>query len=103
MGNVWELRKGDILLGTLRLKNHDNFWLECDFVPMSAFESYRLLFEEEERLLEAALGEDGTNDIDDINNWELAYSKISELKLSLHIKDKFENENLIVLHIVGNN
>ena len=50
--DTWELRQGDILLGTLTMKSQDMNLMLCNFVCTPEFEQYRALFTEEYRLLE---------------------------------------------------
>jgi hypothetical protein len=89
---ILELRKGNAVLGTLTITEQDMFWFTCDFVPTPAFEEYRQIFAEEFRLLNDGAGADKL--------WEEIYEKITELKLSLLIGNKFDNENHFLLHIL---
>ncbi len=69
--NSWELRKGDILLGILTMKNQDMNLMLCDFACTPEFERYRSLFTEEYHLLET----EGVREA-----WEMAYAKITALR-----------------------
>ncbi len=44
--NVWELRKGDVVIGTLDVHDQDMFWFTAHFTPTSEFEHYRSIFSE---------------------------------------------------------
>jgi hypothetical protein len=89
--NIWELRKGDILLGTLTLNDVDMFWLYCSFIPTPAFEPFKPFFTQEYRLLDT----EGVTDA-----WVSVYAQITSLRLSLTIKGTFDLENIVLLHIV---
>ncbi|QKW05361.1 hypothetical protein HUT18_02190 [Streptomyces sp. NA04227] len=41
----WQLKRGDLLMGTLTLAGVDMFWTDCRFEPASAWETVRPLFE----------------------------------------------------------
>jgi hypothetical protein len=90
---IWELRKGEALLGILTLKDQDMFWFSCDFSATPEFEPYRNLFAQEAQLLDTA---------EDETRFEALYAEIGALNLSLHINDKFDDENAILLHILEN-
>ncbi len=92
--NMWELRQGNILLGTLTMKSQDMNLMLCDFVATPAFEQYRALFAEEYRLLD-------TEGVREGGAWEATYARITALKLSLHDRDNFDDENIILLHVVN--
>jgi hypothetical protein len=42
--DVWELRKGDVLIGTLNVYDQDMFWFTARFVPTNEFEPYGQVF-----------------------------------------------------------
>ena len=44
--NLWELRKGDVLIGTLDVYEQDMFWHTAHFRPTPAFEPYKVAFSE---------------------------------------------------------
>jgi hypothetical protein len=50
--NYWELRKGDVLLGTLVAYDLDFPWFYCHFTPTEAFAPHRAGFDEDLRWLE---------------------------------------------------
>jgi hypothetical protein len=43
---IWELRHGDILIGTLYVTEQDLPWYNARFEPASAYAEYRPVFEE---------------------------------------------------------
>jgi hypothetical protein len=53
--DIWELRKGAILIGTFDVYDQDMFWFTAHYVPATEFEPYRQVFSEGQALL----GEDG--------------------------------------------
>ena len=42
----WELRKGDVLIGTLDAYYKGTFWFTAQFSPTHEFEMYRKIFSE---------------------------------------------------------
>jgi hypothetical protein len=44
--NVWELRKGETLIGTLRVFEQDMFWYSANFEPSPTFVALRPIFDE---------------------------------------------------------
>jgi hypothetical protein len=48
---VWELRKGEAVLGRLVEYERDFPWINCCFEPTPAFEPYRALFDAEPDIL----------------------------------------------------
>jgi hypothetical protein len=46
ISEAWELRKQDVLIGTLHNRTHDQPWFICDFVPTPEYEKYHSLFED---------------------------------------------------------
>ncbi len=101
MTDTWKLYQGNTFLGSMTLTDNDNFWIYCEFTPTSAFEQFRSLFVEEQRLLEAF--ETSSDPDKAINMWEASYSKIRGLGLSLQYMDgEFDDKNTILLHILDN-
>jgi hypothetical protein len=49
--DIWELRKGDILIGTLDVYDQDMFWFTAHFAPTTEFEPYRQVFSEGQALV----------------------------------------------------
>jgi hypothetical protein len=45
MEQIWELRQGDLLIGSLTFEGQDMFWSDCSFRPAPAWEELRPLFE----------------------------------------------------------
>ncbi len=92
---VWQLRRGDTLLGTLRVNSVDQPWFIGTFGATPAFEKVRPLFDEELRLLEAernAFEQDA---------WEAAYERIDALRLRLVLEEGGEEFDHFLLHIQG--
>lgn len=89
--DIWELRKGDTVLGALTLKEQDMFWFTCNFEPTAAFEPYRDIFAHQAHLLDTEHGMD---------SFDALYAQIGELSLSLHINDMFDDKNVYLLHIL---
>jgi hypothetical protein len=90
------LKRADELLGTLRSYSTDFPWVNCRFEPLPAFEDVRPLFDEELRLLDT-----GLVDSDQVEQWEIAYNRITSIGLRLF---DIEQENYIdefLLHIRG--
>ena len=86
--------RGDALLATLRKADADQSWFICAFEPTPAFEEYRTLFEEEERIL------NGPGDTFEL--WEAAYARIDALGLRLVPNDGTEDIIEFLLHVYGN-
>ena len=82
----WELRKDDILIGTLNVYDQDMFWFTAHFVPTAAFEPYRAIFSEGEALV----GEDG---------WYLWARKINTLGMKLVRLDDQNVASEFILYI----
>ena len=85
----YDLKQDKLLLGMLRLKDIDQPWFYCDFEPTEAFQTVQPLFTKELEFL-------NNNQMEE---WEEAYQKIDDLKLSLCGKAE---ENVItefLLHI----
>jgi len=90
----FEVRRGKVLLGILRLLDVDQPWFMCEFAPTPDFEDVKPLFDEELRRLEVI--------DDDIDAWENAYSRIDELGLQIVPPGGGPPLTEFVLHIEGN-
>ena len=91
---VLELRRGDVLLGTLHACGSDQPWLVCRFEATAAFEEVRPLFDEELRIM------DSMSDLD-VDAWERAYGRIDNLGLRLVPADGGDAIDAFLLHIQG--
>jgi hypothetical protein len=89
---IWELRKGDILIGTLKVYDSEMFWAIAHFVPTPEFEPYRVVFSEGSNL-----PDDGAEQVEGGKWWE----KIHSLGMHLtHVRDRSEYREFI-LYING--
>ena len=88
---VFNLMRGNELLGVLRSYEADFPWMNCKFKSTNEFEIVRPLFETELTVLES----------DDIEKWEESYKPIEKLNLSLLDTDKNEIIENFLLHIQG--
>lgn len=88
---AWNLFKEDEILGTLTLLYVDQPFFHCSFEPTQIYQCYKPLFDSEIALLEE----------DDMEAWEVEYSKIDELGLLLKPKGSGEIINDFLLHIEG--
>jgi hypothetical protein len=71
---VWQLRRGDEVLGEITITEVDFPWLHGSFAARPEFAEFAPLFAEELKLTEAL--ED--SDADDLNEaWEAAYHRIN--------------------------
>ena len=87
-----ELKYGERLLGTLRAHGQDFPWTNCEFEPKELFQSVRILFAEELKLLNA----------DDMEAWESAYGRIAAIGLGLVDVQCGDEISQFILHIEGN-
>jgi len=85
----FHLKQKDKLLGTLRSYDLDFPWLLCKFEFTEAFQQIKPLFDEESKLLES----------DDMEKWEVAYSKIDNLNLELINLEDEKSISDFLLHI----
>ena len=85
----FHLKQKGKLLGTLRSYDLDFPWLLCKFEPAEAFQQIKPLFDEESKLLEN----------DDMEKWEVAYSKIDNLNLELISIEDEKSISDFLLHI----
>ncbi len=46
MNDIWELRKDEVLIGTLEVYDQDMFWATARFTPTAVFEPYKTTFSE---------------------------------------------------------
>ncbi|NDJ74744.1 MAG: hypothetical protein GYB65_00680 [Chloroflexi bacterium] len=69
----WELRKNNMVLGTLVAYTWDFPWIDCDFQPTPAGEEYRALFTDQLQPLVEQAGED------DEDAWETAYHQLESM------------------------
>lgn len=91
MSKVFNLMRGNELLGVLRSYEVDFPWMHCKFESTNEFEIIRPLFETELIVLES----------EDIEKWEESYKPIEELNLILLDTDKSEIIENFLLHIQG--
>ena len=87
-----ELKRGEMVLGTLRPYDMDDPWLLCKFEPTAAFAEIAPLF-----LQELAVIQDADN-----TKWINAYSEIEQLGLRLVPVDNGEEISEFLLHIDDN-
>jgi hypothetical protein len=88
-----ELFRGDNLLAILsNIRLFDWPWYICDFQPTAEFEQYRPLFDMELALLE---------DKGATEEWDVAYGKIEELKLTLAYPLESKVTDIFLIHIEG--
>lgn len=88
VGQVWQLRRGDELVGEITVEVPDFPWLSGTFTPTPAFEEVKPLFDEELALLEA-----------EEPAWERAYRRIND-SLSL-IAPGGQTVAEFLLHVQG--
>jgi len=86
------LKRGEELLGVLRSKDTDFPWVNCEFEPSASFAKVQPLFEEELTLLDA----------DMMDEWQIAYDRISDLGLQLMDTKDEKDIGEFLLHIRGN-
>lgn len=75
IGEVWQLRRGDELLGEITITEVDFPWLGGSFAAGSGFAEVASLFAEEFALTKVIEEDDSAADID---AWEAAYDRIAE-------------------------
>jgi hypothetical protein len=90
----FELRRAEVLLGTLQVVDVDQPWVICTFAPTNAFDEFRPLFDHELELIE------GSDNLD-AETWEEAYSHIDELGLQLVPVSGATPITEFLLHIEG--
>ena len=88
---AFQLKQEDILLGTLCSYDLDFPWLLCKFESAEAFKQIKSLFDEERKLLES----------DDMEKWEVPYSKIDDLNLRLINQEDKKIISDFLIHIQG--
>jgi len=98
IGEVWQLRRGDVLLGEITITEPDWPWLYGRFVAEEAFEAVASLFAEELTLSQVINHDDSEEAVD---AWEAAYGQISETLTLISPTGRPVAEYL--LHIDGDN
>jgi hypothetical protein len=86
------LKLGEELLGVLRSTASDFPWVNCKFEPTASFVKVQPLFDEELTLLDA----------DRMDEWQIAYDRISALGLQLMDTKDETDIGEFLLHIRGN-
>ncbi len=71
--DIWELRHGEVLIGTLTIVDQDMFWFSATFEPTPEYAVYRAIFEEGNRIRTA----------DDPDSWTAWQKKVLGLGLRL--------------------
>ena len=90
---LWELRKDEIILGILTVRDYDSPWLICHFEPTSDFERYRPIFDEEWNL---------EPDDSSSEEWDAWYQAVVELGLTLVAVREKQSAKEFILHIAVN-
>lgn len=75
----WELRRGDTLLGILRLKEIDQPFFHCEFQETEAFASVKPLFDQEWSLFRQL----DSGDVASVQAWQAAVDALSTLGMTL--------------------
>lgn len=91
---IFDLKRGDVVLGTLHIVCADQPWFICEFDPTPDFESVKPLFDEELRLIKQS-------DALDVIAWEAVHSQINDLGLNLISRDAGTAIGEFLLHIEG--
>jgi hypothetical protein len=89
---TWELRHGDVLIGTLNVTEQDMPWYNAQFEPTSAYAAYRPVFEEGNNLRSG----------DDPDAWSTWRKKVDDLGLRLIRLDDQAVASEFILYIDGN-
>ena len=76
VGERWELREGDELIGTFTIDEQDFPWLSGAFAPEPGFARWARLFAEEQALLDQVSFSDSAEDWE---RWETLYTRISSV------------------------
>jgi hypothetical protein len=88
---IWELRRGDVLVGRLVIYDQDMFWYTARFEPTAEFAPYRPLFQEGAALREG----------DDPDRWAAWQEQVRGLGLMLvRLRDNVAASDFI-LYIDG--
>ena len=90
----WELRKGNVLIGTLYCRKVDQPWFICDFVPTTEYEKYRPAFEDWGNIVNNPRPEQYKTDLD-----EFYETTIGSLGLSIIPINAAQDINDFLLHI----
>jgi hypothetical protein len=90
--NYWELRKGDVLLGTLVAYDLDFPWFYCHFTPTEAFAPHRAGFDEDLRWLEVGEADEAYYD---------HYEKITADMKLIRTNSDSHHVKQFLLHIDG--
>lgn len=87
--DIWELRKGDVLIGTLDVYDQDMFWFSAHFIPTPEFESYEAIFSEGRALVNKDDNSDWGQWVRNINSFGLhlirLYNKATASEFILYI------------------
>jgi hypothetical protein len=75
VGERWELRHGDELVGTITIEDQDFPWLSGSFAAEPGFARWAPLFAAEQRLLDEISERD---DPEEWDRWERLYSQITD-------------------------
>src|SRR5688572_30468985 len=75
IGEVWQLRRGDEVLGEITITDAGFPWLSGSFVARAGFADVAPLFAEELALSEASADDDS---VANIEAWEKAYDRIAK-------------------------
>jgi hypothetical protein len=99
MPHTLQLRRGDVLLGTIDVKpgDADLPWRSGSFHPAPEFEAVRGLFEHELRLLRANTQDDAGQ----WEDWEAVHDELNDPALRLEASDQSYAEGEILIHIDG--
>jgi len=95
IGEVWQLCRGDEVLGEITITEADFPWLSGRFAPRSGFADVEPLFVEELGLLDVL---QESNSKADVEAWEAAYDRISE---TVRLVAPSEPVAEFLLHIKG--
>jgi len=92
--NLWELRQGEVLLGTIAIDNWEMFWAGGEFRQTEAFEGFRAFFNSGNQY-----NEENDPDFVQLDNW-IQQSNAMGLQLI-----RLPDETLVdqfILYIEGN-
>lgn len=89
---IWELRHGDIMIGTLHVTEQDMPWYNAQFEPTSEYAAYRPVFEQG----------NGVRSGDDPDAWTTWRKRVSDLGLRLIRLQDQAVAGEFILYIDGN-
>jgi hypothetical protein len=92
IGDVWELRQGDTLMGTLTITDQDMFDFRAHFEPTEEFQSYKYLFDEDSKL--------GSDD-EAVEKMNQIQEEVNNLLDLVSLRDG-KHASLFILHIRSN-